>query len=313
MSKDSIWEYDVAASNTDIAGIGIEGSDAVNNFDDAFRTGMEHQQEYAKDAGGGGLTAGGTADALTLTPNQTIASYVDGMHFSFKVASDNATTSPTLAVGTGGAEPIKKGVVGVETALAAGDLKAGDYVTVYWRSAWDSGGGAWQVVSHSQVNRSDFGDVIVHQRLHDIDNTAYNAGTVGTYVNGNYAVNIGSSGNFTPTNANTKLHVECNATIYITQAGGAGADMGARMYLGHYNGTAYVNSGAQALFIHANFDGTGTMQPYSRVTLTSVLTQSELRSDTSQWLPRMRFTTVYTNNVANMNAANFTITEYEEL
>lgn len=42
MAKNSIREYSTTASdNTDIASIGIQGTNAVNNFDDAFRTIMK--------------------------------------------------------------------------------------------------------------------------------------------------------------------------------------------------------------------------------------------------------------------------------
>jgi hypothetical protein len=77
-----------------------------------------------------GGTAGGTADALTLTLSPAITAYAAGQRFDFIVgASPNATTTPTLAVNGLTAKTIvrKDG-----SALAAGDLPAGMRVSVLY-------------------------------------------------------------------------------------------------------------------------------------------------------------------------------------
>lgn len=59
MAKNTVYEWDpVAANNTDIAGINIQGSAAVSNFDNAFRTsmaqiksGVDYKQVYAVKTG----------------------------------------------------------------------------------------------------------------------------------------------------------------------------------------------------------------------------------------------------------------------
>lgn len=54
-------------------------------------------------------TAGGTADALTLTCTPEITALVDGMELSAKITTTNATTTPTLAVNAIAAKTIVKG------------------------------------------------------------------------------------------------------------------------------------------------------------------------------------------------------------
>lgn len=69
-------------------------------------------------------TAGGSADALTLTVTPAPATLATFQRFVFKAASDNATTTPTLAVNGGTAKIIKKKSSTGLAALAAGDIQA---------------------------------------------------------------------------------------------------------------------------------------------------------------------------------------------
>jgi hypothetical protein len=119
-----------AASNTTVDGIGAAGSDSPDNIDNLVRALAASDANLVKDLGGFNTVAG-TADAITIT---------------LADASDNATTSPTLNVDSVGAEPIKKAEAGVETALLAGDIQGGDFYLVRWRSTWDGGGGAWELL-----------------------------------------------------------------------------------------------------------------------------------------------------------------------
>ena len=83
-----------------------------------------------------GGTAGGTADALTLTLTPAITAYATGMVLRFRVgAASNVTTTPTLAVNGLPAHIITRYD---GTALAAGDLPANAvievlYDGVFWR------------------------------------------------------------------------------------------------------------------------------------------------------------------------------------
>jgi hypothetical protein len=146
-----------AASNTTVDGIGAAGSDSPDNIDNLVRALAASDANLVKDLGGFNTVAG-TADAITITlaDASTITNYTDKL-IGFVAASDNATTSPTLNVDSVGAEPIKKTVQGVETALIAGDIQAGGYYLVRWRSTWDTGGGAWELINPALESQIELG------------------------------------------------------------------------------------------------------------------------------------------------------------
>lgn len=68
--------------------------------------------------------AGGSANAITLTPAQALAGYVTGCSFEFRATADN-TGATTIAISGLAAIAINKVSAGVLTALAAGDIKNG--------------------------------------------------------------------------------------------------------------------------------------------------------------------------------------------
>jgi hypothetical protein len=83
------------------------------------------------------LSAGGTADAKTLTYSVAPAAYYNGQRFSF-IANTTNTGTATLNVNSLGAKTIKKVVNGVLTALAASDMVSGAFVEVAYNAADDS-------------------------------------------------------------------------------------------------------------------------------------------------------------------------------
>lgn len=82
------------------------------------------------------LTAGGTADAKTLTYSVAPAAYYNGQRFAF-IANTTNTTSATLNVNSLGAKTIKKVVAGVLTNLSSGDMVSGMFVEVSYNTAND--------------------------------------------------------------------------------------------------------------------------------------------------------------------------------
>lgn len=136
------------SNNLDIGGNGVDGSvDSPSSFDDALRALASFLPELIRDIGGAN-TVGGSANALTLTPSGgAINSLFNGLLIAGEIASDNSSTTVTLNVGGTGAEPVKKAVDGVETDPAVGDLQDGMVAVFRWRSAWDSSGGAWELVN----------------------------------------------------------------------------------------------------------------------------------------------------------------------
>lgn len=80
MAKNSILDYDTTPdNNTDMGGIGIQGTSAVNNFDNAFRTMMSQIADFT---GGSTIASGTTTDLssvkgqyVTVSGTSTIASF----------------------------------------------------------------------------------------------------------------------------------------------------------------------------------------------------------------------------------------------
>ena len=108
-------------SNTTVDGVSIaEGMQAglVNN---GMRAIMALVREWQLDASG--VVTAGAGDAYTITSNQGIAAYADGLRFSFR-ADRNNTGAATLNVDGRGAKALRKTAAGALTALAADDLVA---------------------------------------------------------------------------------------------------------------------------------------------------------------------------------------------
>lgn len=108
-------------SNTTVDGVSIaEGMQAglVNN---AMRAIMALVREWQLDASG--VVTAGAGNAYTITSNQGIAAYADGLRFSFR-ADRNNTGAATLNVDGRGAKALRKTAAGALAALAADDLVA---------------------------------------------------------------------------------------------------------------------------------------------------------------------------------------------
>lgn len=101
----------------------------------------------------GSLSTGGSANTYTLSANQTLSAYYDGLKLSFKVTPTNTGASTLNVDSVGAASIVKYG----STELASGDLTQGDKVTVIYD------GTSFQVVSPlrkpANVTGSDTGIV----------------------------------------------------------------------------------------------------------------------------------------------------------
>ncbi|RWQ21581.1 hypothetical protein [Mesorhizobium sp.] len=95
---------------------------------------------------GGALTAGGTADALTVTANSGFTAYANGQVLALKIATDN-TGAATLNVNGIGAKSIRKMLSSGESALTGAELQAtGIYILMY-QSALNAAAGAWLLLN----------------------------------------------------------------------------------------------------------------------------------------------------------------------
>lgn len=91
---------------------------------------------------GGTLTAGGTANALTVTANSDFTTYADGRIIAFKASADN-TAATTLSVNGIGAKAIRKMTSAGEAGLDAADIKNGYTYSVRYSTTANSAAGAW--------------------------------------------------------------------------------------------------------------------------------------------------------------------------
>lgn len=92
--------------------------------------------------------AGGTANALTLTPSPAITAYVDLDTVSFEATATN-TTAATMSISGVGAKAIRKMNAGVDVALVAGDLVDGIRYILNYDTAANAGAGAWILINGS--------------------------------------------------------------------------------------------------------------------------------------------------------------------
>jgi len=94
----------------------------------------------------GASAAGGTANALTISADPSIASYTTGMMFAFRAASDN-TGPATFNVNGIGAKPFRFFSPIGELALTGGEIKAGSVYMVGYVATLDGGNGAFVVMN----------------------------------------------------------------------------------------------------------------------------------------------------------------------
>lgn len=94
MAKNSIYDYSTTpSSNTDIAGTGIQGTNAVSNFDDAFRTLMA---QIAVDVSPRRMSIWGGLYGLTLSNNGSDAT--NDIDIAVGMAATDSTTDPRTMV-----------------------------------------------------------------------------------------------------------------------------------------------------------------------------------------------------------------------
>ena len=123
----AVWSQTDASNNTGTMP-SWSGSASPNTIDDAGRAMMgaiAREWTWRNWT----ATAGGTADAKTLTYSVAPAAYYTGQRFAF-IANTVNTGACTLNVNALGAKTIKKDVAGTLTDLSADDMPAGRYVEV---------------------------------------------------------------------------------------------------------------------------------------------------------------------------------------
>lgn len=125
-----VFDYSTtAASNTTVGGVSIAEGMAPGNVNNGMRAQMADARKWQLDWSG--ITTAGAGNAYTITSNQGISAYADGMRFSFRADRAN-TGASTLNVDGRGAKSIRRMDGSAAVALVSGDLIAnGVYDVVY--------------------------------------------------------------------------------------------------------------------------------------------------------------------------------------
>ena len=110
-----------AGSNTTVGGVNIAEGMQAGLMNNALRAAMADSKKWQLDWSG--VVTAGTSNAYTITSNQGIAAYADGLRFTFR-ADRNNTGAATLNVDSRGAKALRKVTGGALAAVAADDIVA---------------------------------------------------------------------------------------------------------------------------------------------------------------------------------------------
>lgn len=141
----SLVSGDNANSDADLTWAEGQAPGTVNA---SARTMMKRVAELLADLGGT-LTAGGSANVLTVTANSAFDTYANGRMVSFKAASDN-TGAATLNVNSIGAKSLRRATIADGDAeLVAGNVQAGCIYVAIYNTSLNGGAGGWALVNET--------------------------------------------------------------------------------------------------------------------------------------------------------------------
>jgi hypothetical protein len=156
----SIYDWSTTAANNATADASInwaEGQDP-GSVNDSARQEMGRVAEFRNDITGT-ITAGGTANALTVTANSGFTTLANGRMVAFIAASDN-TTAATLNVNGIGAKSIRKMDGSGDAALVAGEIQAGGVYLVVYNTAMNGAAGGWLLINPTEGIQGTFTPVM---------------------------------------------------------------------------------------------------------------------------------------------------------
>lgn len=133
-----------AASNTTIDGVSIATGMDPGKVDDALRQATAGMATIIGDLGG--VTAGGTANAITLTAKANFSTLANGLIVSFRATNDN-TGATTLNVNSTGAKSVRKMTTAGDAALVGAEIQADGVYLAHYSAAANSSSGGWILVN----------------------------------------------------------------------------------------------------------------------------------------------------------------------
>lgn len=143
----TIYNWSSTASSNSNADSDItwaEGQDP-GTVNDSARVMMKRVKDFVSDIGGG-LTVGGSANAITLTTASAVAAYANGMVFAFIAGSTN-TGATTLNINSVGAKAVMKATGSGAAALNGAEIQSGCIYSVQYNTSLNGGAGAWLLVN----------------------------------------------------------------------------------------------------------------------------------------------------------------------
>ncbi|MER8689370.1 hypothetical protein [Mesorhizobium sp. M1136] len=143
----SIWDWSkVAASNgTADSAVNWQEGQPPSTVNGSARQMMARNAELLGDIGGA-LTAGGSANVLTVMANSAFTAYTDGLILALRGATDN-TAAATLNVNSISAKSIRKVTVSGDTALSGAEIQADGIYLLMYSSALNASAGGWQLLN----------------------------------------------------------------------------------------------------------------------------------------------------------------------
>lgn len=143
----SIYDWSTTAANNATADSLINWAEgqAPSTVNGSSRQEMGRVAELLGDIGGA-LTAGGTANALTVTANSAFTTYANGRVIALRIATDNSAAA-TLSVNGIGAKSIRKMLASGESALTGAELQATGIYLLMYSSALNAAAGGWLLLN----------------------------------------------------------------------------------------------------------------------------------------------------------------------
>lgn len=176
MSNVQDWSTS-AASNNSAAPNGFPEGMAPSTVNDASREVMAAVARFFGDWNGS-ITAGGTANAITITSNSSLSALSDGDVFMFEAANDNSGATTLAVDGLSAVSIVYPG----GTALSGGEIVTGGrYIVSY-------DGTNFQLIGAQQVGSQ------VQAHSDSLDEIAALATTDGNFIVGNGSAWVAESG-----------------------------------------------------------------------------------------------------------------------
>lgn len=150
MSSIYDWSTTPATNASSDGSINWAEGQAPSSVNNSARQLMARVAEYLDDLGGA-LSAGGTANALTVTANSAFTAYADGLVVAFRATADN-TGAATLSVNSVGAKQIYKNTGIGPVALTGGEVQGSGVYAVRYHASLNAGAGVWLLEGPNQLN-----------------------------------------------------------------------------------------------------------------------------------------------------------------